>query len=1394
MSSDSDFAESDGSAPLRRSRLVKQKDASSHDSRPLLAHSVQLLEQQLFAGHNLAQPVDRVDDDQPDSDQDSINDFIVRDPREPTWENATLSEGDQDMDDDILADVTDIFGDLRPLTMGHKVKKSLMTPTESYAGESIPLKDEEENFMKWTITEKELVAQSAWIVRQLERNRYDLLRSIADIRLGNAVIMFLRDRLIRNIHIDLIPLSLAKVKYSAVLSPSIIQEIDEELHPKWLSILQRRDSLNSLLSRLRTSLNDLRSKTGRAYEICEYFQLGRVHSNIVSTLEVHSESPDYDFEDVIDLLGFAVSNFLVPMVDMLMGKSKRKSNNCFSNVTTFPLEEVRQFCQRYGMDSPHDFPQLLSGRFPSTIPTQSFDISPDVTAVFCCLTWSDLHILTFVQREYVRRLMVNCYPKTVVAASEKDYSYLRMCSRPWSTFADNIDFVKACDLAKNGRVDMFYTLVDRGRLVAELVTSQELPNVAANVRLQANEHTIQTDTAWVSRLAASLSLMHVSSQEDATTEIPENFAKENLTADPILQELIHRSGTSANGYLPIVQVLKSSLSRMYIFFLERAKTDLLNKSQRMLAANCADKLGETINVASFQPSIDLNHIAEWRHDVRRAAISASLGFFSAVGLAVERLDSQTVFSVVVADEHGKLVVKTSFSSLFNNLAAKEQRALDESRFVEVLNAAHVSAVVAGPHHLTWSRKFVLYLSDLISRSSSPISRQASIIFGSAMISSKVASSVDFETGVENLSYSFRLALSLCRFAQHPLAEALALWSANPVSNTLLSVILHPLQHCVDRNLLHATFLRRITTWVSDIGVDLNDLALSTHRRSMLQFIPGVNITVAQTLTQHLDSVVRGIDKVGSNGQNRSDKLGSIIGQDNWLKSKPFIVLRPDISRLLDVLEDSHDRLKSPVISRMPNSIKLGHSLLALSLSEILTSMDHVDATQLLRLPSECRPVLNALPTIFSWPSLAFAIGREDLRESINQLDLDSFAREMLNAEDAPDFLADSEVDLETAVAATAEFIRNNVLNSILAPITDVRKRWKPLSHDQIFLESRGMLLEFPNELAMLTARVVKEDPRGPIVRLIDWGVEATVVGLSSSSRFREGEMLLVRIRSCDFERLTFQVSIDAPSIQEVKQQARKIPFSVFARQDLDCFQHLGKIQDRSAAKFSKPRARRVIRHDSFFEIDHSTAVLKLRELPVGEVIFRPSKSSPGTLVAMVKISEANSSRDPKSLDWIRSFTFAEETSRASGAARNVYRASNDKEEFEELDQIKAVFIERYLRFLHEFTTHSKYRPESLEQVRNLLKVVYRTDGSVVYHFALEERPALIGNGVLLWAHHGKVSEDPVQITSKGFKLWNRGPFGSLHQLIAWWKAEGFQKRVELMRDFQDYQVKLGKRV
>jgi hypothetical protein len=360
--------------------------------------------------------------------------------------------------------------------------------------------------------------------------------------------------------------------------------------------------------------------------------------------------------------------------------------------------------------------------------------------------------------------------------------------------------------------------------------------------------------------------------------------------------------------------------------------------------------------------------------------------------------------------------------------------------------------------------------------------------------------------------------------------------------------------------------------------------------------------------------------------------------------------------------------------------------------------------------------------------------------------------------------------------------------------------WSGATRQEIFY---SVLRETPQTLnlySIVTATVTECQKWNDIkVAEVSSGIDGWLYrGDKDRARYDVGDTVLCRVKKIDYSKFLLDYTTAELTDKEIADLVKPQRCLLVKETDFVQYSKLGKIEIvPETSRVSNPKTRRIIKHENYAEISHAMAVARLAHAHVGELIIRPSTSHSGMYLGMIKCKPLSESKDPSREDWIKIFRFTEgpsaKTTTAGGRGKLVFRIADSIDEFEEFDQMKALYVERYMRFLQELRSHARFRPESVEQVRNLAQAKIMANraidgssgGSVVYFIAIDDRTReSAGNAVLIWGSSDKVHEDTIEINNKGFKYWTKGPYPSITSLVNWWKQGGYRERQNLIEEWK----------
>ena len=1348
---------------------------------------------------------------------DSLDDFIVRAPGQDSRNRIDSDISEDLVDEDMLAEVRNMFGDLRPLSINSsKPVKQLASPVLSYPAIAAQAGTSSSERMAPILrganfSDGESLSKACtWIWSQYKDVQKALRSSVSKVVFISTVTMLIRDVTERFMDIPYICRSMVYCKYSGVLDEADMNVIIFQLYPMWRKLAVRESGVRQKLADIRERMLTRASESPAFSSLVQTLESLKSLSNLGTQLDVFLEEPGTDFEDVLQ-------NFeaCLRVIDTLVDKSAEHvptgnvDDSHSSNASNSGSGSIlKSFLDVLGMHKPSEIGRILVGSLPALRGSQggiSMALSPSLSGYLMSLISGDFNFRSWVRHEFQRRLAIFTVPAhSSVSVADSDFNFRRQCMRPINSFDSTTDFLRIRQLEKSGDIHVYFAMLDSGRYVLEAVTKFEvnslLPTLAGQTR-----KTLSTGIYPNGQKAVScISEIYMSGHMSHGGHVTEEEISMSTCADPILSVMLHRLGFNETfpNSIPdtILSKLKALLINCYRDLCNDISSRLTRDAQQIVANESARAFIDMVKVKPYQPLMDLTKSSEWDFEQRKAAYRVDMGFYFTASIVLSSSGDGSLVMTVV-DGAGTYIRHVTLRWLHDSRVTDSRVAAEEGQVIELLDEYRVSLVILScsiPRVSLLRRK----LSDLSTRLSDPVSRQLGFSLGNHSIPERVALNLSSDASLKDFGMDVRIAVSLCRFYQSPLSEALSLWHSDPDKNSLFSYSFHPLQFSVEKDILQQTFENLIVTLVNEIGVDVNECIVCPHRGSLLQFVSGLGPEAASRILKTADSVMRGLERGSANESlpnmsARSAKFLSILGENRWRNAQPFLRLCADSERLLMALIDTRSRLKS----RVRNEDFAGMSVKSLHVSkaEWLKALDEPTCIDLLSVPRESWPVLLAVLDTIKTDVLA-SFCDKSLSSRLEVAVIQELVTAMYSSPDLPIHLADPEVNIRNVLNNAVVYIIETLIPALQDPYGDKRPSWKELSDENVFQLTTGVRSDLLSPLTPRLCRVVKDDGKWASVRVVDLNVNGSIRKPPSSERWSEGDKVLARVVSVDFPRLSVNLSIESPSNSEI---------DAVLRQSVYCFtlvkdRHigdLGKIRQEvvhSEASRRAPRSRRVIRHDNYADLDYSAALVKLKDCPVGDVLFRPSQSRQGVLIGMIKIRDPADLIEGQRLDWVKCFTLIEEMSArlsSTGAARIIYRLEGEKDEFEELDQIKAVFVERYLRYMNDFKNHPRFRSERLEKVRNLVNAIFLTDAKrhVAYHLALDERPEFSGEGLLLWcSESGKVKEEPVQITHKGFKLWNRGVFASVNQMLAWWKSEGFSKRMQYLAEWQDAHYKKKK--
>ena len=1144
------------------------------------------------------------------------------------------------------------------------------------------------------------------------------------------------------------------------------------------------------------------------------------------------EGLDMNFSQTLDDISASISGEIEPIVRFISGT---KGSSLIASLISHNLHEtlvpLLSLSPREVGENLNIGARMNKGPFSGMVPPSVSEdpITPSLrSSVIDFLSQSvssNVKVRRWFRAQIRKMASVFTHPTAPVSATKRLYGVRRLAGRPAKDLFGTEVFLAIQSLVNMKEVSVDIALVHEGKVVLENRT--DVPDTLLEALKQPQSSDSEEDISLKNALLLK-----------AFNEQKNGYSEDLLVADPLLTDLLVYMAPDNRQEPEWIAALRTQIARaivgkLYKVLKAELTSDLLRDSCSVVARNSAVSFGNMLRMRAFNPretlSKSLDRTVNECKDERviRDCVRRKMGFFSTLSVVIEKVTNGFRTHCVVLSHRGDMVEHVAFDALLSAGLDQKLKDIDRTRLAALIERHLVALIVIGVD----DRKARGALAELKSVVQEKLSWEIEawkylpvpqVSFSALTVPSRVAKS-GLPASYADQPYPVKLAVSLGRFQQCPSAEILSLWSdVASTNNPVLAVPVHDLQAFVPKPVLEKELLITATRIVSEDGVDLNDCVVSSARRSLLKFLPGLGPRKARLLVEKADAHVRGLD--GVSDQSRPERLQQILGKRVYRNCQPFLRLAPDCDKVsMHIVENGltgrrktrarRDRsMSSGSCSRSDGSVldsesdsdsassegendSWSYQYFGIPNSIVSSVLEGYNMFELCRFGKDCWAAADRLVSLSldrRPESLLDILGDSDAGSKLHGLNPTDLIDEMYEA-DLPPHLADSAIDQMDLKTGTGHVFGSVVIPEMTRPFSgehDQRIQWAPVSKQKMFY---AMVKESPAELNKCTVTTCTVTEGGKWIKCVDTasGLEGWLTkGYSDNARYNAGDSLTCRVTNIDMMKLSLDLSTEPLDEQGMKDFVKYTQNFVYQNSDFQELVNLGKIE---VVQKAVVKSRRIIKHESFFEISHGAAVEKLLELPIGDVIFRPSTSQPGVYFGLIKIS--NPSGDPAREDWIKIVRFAEGPStRTKSGSKTVFKLLDfgGGDEFEEFDQMKVVYVEKYMRYLAELRGHPKFRPEQPDQVRNMLlaKMKMGNQSSVAYAIVMDNRRECAGNALLLWAgDKTKVHEDVIEITHRGFRWWSKGPYPSVNALLNWWKQGGHRERPKRVQEWQEEQNK-----
>mmetsp|Transcript_11118 Transcript_11118/g.39321 ORF Transcript_11118/g.39321 Transcript_11118/m.39321 type:complete len:2003 (+) Transcript_11118:82-6090(+) len=640
----------------------------------------------------------------------------------------------------------------------------------------------------------------------------------------------------------------------------------------------------------------------------------------------------------------------------------------------------------------------------------------------------------------------------------------------------------------------------------------------------------------------------------------------------------------------------------------------------------------------------------------------------------------------------------------------------------------------------------------------------------------------------------RIALSMARYAQDPLAEICQLWDERPQDNVLLKLRLHRLQDVLPRNRLSKALEQTLIQSLARGGVHVNRLRLSAHLMSVIPFLPGFGPSRVHLFRKCLSNAITSrhdlVGRIGQvfSGASQQQDCAAIVA--NCI---PFIRIAPDLRDL------------------WPSSNTPGF-----------------DRT---RLTDGFRP----------WVEAMCKVALKDAEQDEGSQDV--VARAMKEYQGQKDTLKrkldddiwggwnwEAEAGLQfPKECANADKFLDFLVEEIAEPCADKRQPYGPLSDDTMFSLAVSDALEnycpgalvhaiVGKDLEFLDAADEKDNDRetkaSVKVKVYPCEIAASFqkqykVGdgkgyvAGCDREFKQGESIIARITrtmASEDKNPGIQLTVDMESDMFVKDfpvSEWDAKWFVPATVENWLTTKLGVVcteADNELANLkTRVRRPRNIRHPNWFDDSHEMSLRELAGYPMGNVLFRPSKRHE-VIIGMLKVRATDiTAGDDDIVDpqhCFRSFDIVElENKTESTGYELAHKLKVDGIVYKNFDEIIARHMDPIMDNLRVLREHPRFGADEGEKTDKPQVVAeikrQSSDDLKRLCYSLLLNPSFAGHGMLIWALAGRQPrEEYVDVHPQGFSLWGQ-PFEKLADLLKWFKTKGWRQSTVLRREFKE---------
>ncbi|CAM0913303.1 unnamed protein product [Alopecurus aequalis] len=556
------------------------------------------------------------------------------------------------------------------------------------------------------------------------------------------------------------------------------------------------------------------------------------------------------------------------------------------------------------------------------------------------------------------------------------------------------------------------------------------------------------------------------------------------------------------------------------------------------------------------------------------------------------------------------------------------------------------------------------------------------------------------------------AVALGRYLQNPLAMVATLCGPG---KEILSWKLHPFQEFLTPEETYEVVEQVMVDATNQIGFDVNLAASHEWHSSTLQFVAGLGPRKASALQKEL---------VREGSAFSRKELADPMGRKVFMNASGFLRVRRSggaaaSSEIIDLLDDTRIHPGSYALAN-----KLAKDIYSEGAPRETDEMDEDEQEM-------------AIERVRENPNL---LKRLDIDEYMKSVPAESHKRETLR-------------DIQT---------------ELLRGFADWRTPYAEPSPDAEFWMLSGETEDSLSEgrIVQVTVRHIQESR---IVCSFDSGLTAIVLGDNYSDdgfdaeslRVRQGDILCGKIKNVNRNRFQVYLTCKASDMRRSLSTRNRDPY--YHEQEMASQDEVAKArkQKELAKKHFKPR---MIVHPHFQNLTAEEANQFLSDKEPGEKVIRPSSRGPSFLTLTLKF-----------FDGVYVHKEIAETGKDRKDATSLLRLGKtltiDGENFEDLDEVVARYVDPLVDHLQSMLSYRKFRKGLKSEVDDMLRAEKAEKPLIiVYSFGIShEHP---GTFILSYIRGTNPHHEYVGLYPKGFRFRKR-EFDSVDRLVAY-----FQKHID----------------